>query len=109
MDKYLAEKENINKQVDKIRCDINEKRQSTFDITAECLKLKQQVAECAERNAVSETRTSYALSLYKKISGINWDYVDSPSKLSGSMIIIYYYYFFKLDHSFLFSMSMTPR
>ena len=83
VEKYLNEKENINTQLEKLRGDINKKREATMNIAAECLQVKQQVVECSEKNTVSETRTSYALSLYKKISGISWDYVDSPVKLSG--------------------------
>ena len=68
--------------------DINKKRESTMNIASECLQLKQQVNECSEKNAVSETRTSYALSLYKKISSISWDYEETPTKLSGGNLLV---------------------
>lgn len=38
-----------------------------------------------------ETRTSYALSLYSRISNISWDYTATSGHLAGCNILFYYF------------------
>ena len=67
-----------------------------MNIASDCLKTRRQIVELGEQNTMSETRTSYALSLYHKISGIAWNYDESNThQLTGSkcLYILYAYYY----------------
>jgi hypothetical protein len=43
-------------------------------IAQQTLTLQEQTEHLAQSDTMSESRTSYALSLYSKISNISWDY-----------------------------------
>ena len=49
-------------------------------IAEQTVALKEQTEEIALSDSMAESRTSYALTLYSKISNISWDYAAMENK-----------------------------
>ena len=82
LEKYRRDKENISSQVDKLRGEVDRKRESINKMVSQALTLKEKAAEYASEDATDKTTVEYALKLYGHISNISWDY-DNCSRSIG--------------------------
>lgn len=82
IEKLSKEKENVNEQVESLRFVVDQKREHIFKTASQSLALKEKVSEM-KMSQVVDARTSYALSLYGKISGIQWNYNGPTGHISG--------------------------
>ncbi len=76
------EKENMTHKLNTLSNAINEKCDSISAIVNDTIKY-QSAADIENSNLMNESRTTYALSLYSKISNISWDYTSPSDRLSG--------------------------
>jgi predicted nucleic acid-binding Zn-ribbon protein len=83
LDKVIAEKENVNKHIESLRQNIDQKREKVYSLASNSIQLREKMASMSASSQVSDARTSYALSLYGKISNIAWDYSSPRGRLSG--------------------------
>ena len=82
------EKENVSKQIETLRQQIDMKRETVFNLASSSLTLKEKMATMSSNSQLSDARTAYALTLYGKISNITWDYTTPRGKLGGGTISI---------------------
>ncbi len=85
LEKYRKDKENISGQVDRLRSDVDRKRESINKMISQALTLKEKAAEYASADASDKTNVEYALKLYGHISNISWDY-DNCSRSMGDSL-----------------------
>lgn len=101
LERVFQDKENVNTQIARIRDEVDQRREATIQLASETLKIRRQVVEMGEETTVSETRSSYALSLYQKISGISWDTKQQSSRvLAGSKLLAQLHIYYILPLSF---------
>mmetsp|Transcript_5497 Transcript_5497/g.9050 ORF Transcript_5497/g.9050 Transcript_5497/m.9050 type:complete len:203 (+) Transcript_5497:46-654(+) len=79
------DKENLVQAINKEQQVKVAKIQDISRIAQDVLALKEETADFALTERMTESRTSYALSLYSKISNISWDYAATASgdRLAG--------------------------
>jgi hypothetical protein len=85
LEKLSADKENLSLAVNEEQRIVSEKTQDITRIAQDTLALKEETTHIALTERMTESRTSYALSLYSKISNISWDYTATASgdRLAG--------------------------
>ena len=72
------EKENVLTSIENTKAIILAKQDSITKIHNKAQILHEKGEEFSRQNQSEDTKTTYALSLYSKISNISWDY-DSPN------------------------------
>ena len=92
LEKLSADKENLSLAVNEEQRIVSEKTQDITRIAQDTLALKEETTHIALTERMTESRTSYALSLYSKISNISWDYTATASgdRLAGCEYAITY-------------------
>jgi hypothetical protein len=83
LESYVAGKEKASQQVELLRESLDSKRENISKMAMTALSLKHRADEFALSTAQADTRTTYALSLYTKISNITWDYSNPEDCLGG--------------------------
>ena len=84
------DKENLAADMNKDIQNKTKKVEEISKLAQETLSLKEQIDDLSLSDAMSESRTSYVLSLYSKISNISWDYDESSSGkcIAGCELIV---------------------
>jgi hypothetical protein len=83
LDKVIADKEKINREVDVLRQTIDKKREKVYNLASNSVQIREKMVSLSSSSQVADARTSYAINLYNKISCVTWDYNVSPGRLGG--------------------------
>lgn len=75
----------MNEDVENLRDAINTKREAVVANVGKVGQIRDEMEKLQSKSQLADARTSYALSLYGKISNITWDYsvAETSSKLTG--------------------------
>ena len=79
----VHDKENAYYDIELLKRAVDQKKVSIATLSAEIQELEKQRAEIDADANIRESRTSYAISLYSKISNIAWDYTAPAGHLAG--------------------------
>lgn len=85
LEKYIADKENVHAQLESLRSLLDSKRENISKMALTAVQLREKSDELTATTLQADTRTSYALSLYTKVSNITWNYSVPAGKLAGSI------------------------
>jgi len=85
LEKYMGDKENVHAQLESLRGLLDMKRENISKMALTAVQLREKSDELTATTLQADTRTSYALSLYTKVSNITWNYSVPPGKLAGSI------------------------
>ena len=91
LEKVIQDKENVSRQIEETRKIIDKKRECIFQIASQSLELRESMSAMQAKSQVADARTTYALSLYGKISNITWDYSAPNGRLCGCKCRLYLY------------------
>lgn len=85
------DRENLALDIDKEKKAIADKIQEISTIAQRTVALKEQTDDFSLSDTMAESRTSYALSLYSKITNISWDYAvtgGESGRLAGCKCVM---------------------
>eukprot|EP00602_Paraphysomonas_sp_CaronLab_P007758 CAMPEP_0185028428 /NCGR_PEP_ID=MMETSP1103-20130426/14134_1 /TAXON_ID=36769 /ORGANISM="Paraphysomonas bandaiensis, Strain Caron Lab Isolate" /LENGTH=198 /DNA_ID=CAMNT_0027562847 /DNA_START=90 /DNA_END=686 /DNA_ORIENTATION=- len=83
IEKLQVEKENLLQTESQVSNAVNSKTEEISKLASKAVELQEKTKECTLDEHMTESRTSYALSLYSKVSNISWDYDAAPGHLAG--------------------------
>ena len=83
IERLTLEKENLLTSSNKSSKLIDTELEAISKLVSKSLQIQQNTNQIPDDEHL-ESRTSYALSLYSRISNISWDYSASPGHLAGS-------------------------
>ena len=79
----MYDKENAYYDIELLKRAVDQKKASIAALSSEIKTLEKQRTEIDADANIRESRTSYAISLYSKISNIAWDYTAPAGHLAG--------------------------
>lgn len=89
LEKIMLEKENIASQIELLRGVLDKKKDHILKLATSSLSLREKTSELTSSTQSPDPRTMYELSLYKKVSGIQWDYSAPAGRLAGRKFSIF--------------------
>ncbi len=82
---YQAQKGVLAQEISHYQAELEMSADQIRQMADESSRVKEKIAEYEEECAQQDNRTAYAVSLYSKISNINWDYSHPPGILAGTI------------------------
>lgn len=107
LEKLVIGKENVTSHLDSMREVTDNKRENISKMAAQALALREKGAEYILSSQINDSRTAYALSLYMKISNINWDYDAPPGKIAGCKFLLIFVTYSKAYFVEILSFKLT--
>ncbi len=83
LQQFQQQKEALLNEISQYQGEMNMTRERAVQIAEAAKELRERIGQYEEECRLQDSRTAYAVSLYGKISNINWDYNQPPGVLAG--------------------------
>jgi chromosome segregation ATPase len=83
---FQSQKGVLMQEINQYQAEIESSNESMRQLAEESSQLKEKITHYEEECAQQDNRTAYAVSLYSKITNINWDYSQPQGYLAGGKI-----------------------